>query len=75
MIDTMEHCDVATVDIPGAFMHTSIVKEVQVKFDKELINLLCQVDPSLNQYMTMDGVFLAASEYDRFFQALWLKGG
>jgi len=51
----MERCDVATIDITGAFMQANIDEEVHVKFDKELINLLCQVDPSLNQYMRGHG--------------------
>jgi hypothetical protein len=56
MIDTMENCDVATLDmIPGAFMQAMIDEELHIKFDEELIDLLCQVDPLLSQYVTMEG--------------------
>jgi hypothetical protein len=46
MIDAMEDCDVATLDIPGAFMQAMIDEELHIRFDEELIDLLCQVDPS-----------------------------
>jgi hypothetical protein len=55
MIDAMEHCDITTLHIPGAFMQASIDEEVHVKFDKELVDLLCQVDQLLNKYVTMEG--------------------
>ena len=55
MIDAMENRDVATLDIPGAFMQAMIDEELHIKFDEELIDLLCQVDPSLSQYVTMEG--------------------
>ena len=55
MIDAMENRDIATLDIPGAFMQASIDEEVHVKFDKELVDLLCQVDPSLKKYVTIEG--------------------
>jgi hypothetical protein len=42
MIDTMEGCDVATLDIPGAFMQVMIDEEIHIKFDGELIDLLTQ---------------------------------
>ena len=54
IIDAMERRDVATIDIPGAFMQANIDEEVHVKFDDELIDLLCQVDPSLSQYVGME---------------------
>jgi len=40
MIDAMERRDVATIDIPGAFMQAAIDEEVHVKFDKELTDLM-----------------------------------
>ena len=54
MIDAMERCNVATVDIPGAFMQAMIDKVVHIKFNKEYIDLLCEVDPSLKQYVNME---------------------
>ena len=54
MIDAMEDRDVATLDIPGAFMQAMIDEEVHIKFDGELIDLLCQVDPSLGKFVGME---------------------
>jgi hypothetical protein len=54
MIDAMEKSDVATLDIPGAFMQANIDEEVHIKFDGELIDLLCQVDQSLAQYVAVE---------------------
>jgi hypothetical protein len=54
MIDAMEDCDVATLDIPGAFMQAMIDEEVHIKFDGELIDLLCQVDPSLSKFVRIE---------------------
>jgi hypothetical protein len=54
MIDSLEGRDVATCDIPGAFMQADIDEEVHVKFDGELVDLLVQVDQSLAKYVTME---------------------
>ena len=54
MIDAMEDRDMATLDIPGAFMQAMIDEEVHIKFDGELIDLLCQVDPSLSKFIGIE---------------------
>ena len=54
MIDALEGRDVATCDIPGAFMQADIDEEVHVKFDGELVDLLLQTDPSLAQYVAVE---------------------
>jgi Reverse transcriptase (RNA-dependent DNA polymerase) len=54
MIDAMEYWDIATCDIPGAFMQADIDEEIHVKFDGELVDLLLKVDPTLKQYVTME---------------------
>jgi hypothetical protein len=54
MIDAREERDVATIDIPVAFMQAFIDELVHVKFDGELIDLICQVDPSLSKFVTME---------------------
>jgi hypothetical protein len=46
-IDTMEECDVETVDIPGAFMQTDINKVVHVRFEGEIAEMLVRMDPKL----------------------------
>jgi hypothetical protein len=54
MIDAMEARDIATCDIPGAFMQADIDEEIHVKFDGELVDLLLKVDPTLGKYVTME---------------------
>jgi hypothetical protein len=54
MIDAREERDVATIDIPVAFMQAFIDELVHVKFDGELINLICKVDPSPSKFVTME---------------------
>jgi hypothetical protein len=52
MIDAMEGRDIATCDIPAAFMQADIDEEIHVKFDGELVDLLLKVDPMLGRYVT-----------------------
>ena len=54
MMDAMEKRDVATIDIPSAFMQAFIDELVHIKFDDEIIDLLCEVDPSLKQYVAYE---------------------
>jgi hypothetical protein len=54
MIDAREERDVATIDIPVAFMQAFIDELVHVKLDGELIDLICQVDPSLSKFVIME---------------------
>jgi Reverse transcriptase (RNA-dependent DNA polymerase) len=54
VMDAYEQRDVATIDIPSAFMQAFIDELVHIKFDDEIIDLLCDVDPSLKQYVTYE---------------------
>jgi Reverse transcriptase (RNA-dependent DNA polymerase) len=54
MIDAMEGRDIATCDIPAAFMQADIDEEIHVKFDGELVDLLLKVDPMLARYVTIE---------------------
>jgi hypothetical protein len=54
VMDAYEKRDVATIDIPSAFMQAFIDELVHIKFDDEIIDLLCEVDPSLKQYVTYE---------------------
>jgi hypothetical protein len=45
--DAMEERDVATVDIPGAFMQADIDKVVHVRFEGEIAEMLVRMDPKL----------------------------
>jgi hypothetical protein len=47
VIDVMEGRDVATVDIPGAFMQANIDEVVHVKFEGEMAEMLVKLDPQL----------------------------
>ncbi len=47
VIDAMERRDVATVDIPGAFMQADIDEVVHVKFEGEIAEMLVKLDPKL----------------------------
>jgi hypothetical protein len=51
MIDAMENQDVATCDIPAAFMQADIDEEVHIKFEGELVDFLVSIDPSYKQCM------------------------
>ena len=50
VIDALEERDMATVDIPGAFMQADIDEVVHVKFEGEIAEmLLVKLDPKLSQ--------------------------
>jgi len=44
-MDALERRDVATVDIPGAFMQADMVGNVHVKLEGRLAELLAKIDP------------------------------
>ena len=46
VIDPHEHRDVATVDIPGAFMQADMDELVHMRLDGKMAELLVRVDPS-----------------------------
>jgi hypothetical protein len=46
-IDAMEERDIATADIPGAFMQADIDEVVHVKFEGEIAEMLVKLDPKL----------------------------
>ena len=46
MIDTMEGREVATADIPGAFLQTNYYKgDIQIKMEGVMVTLLEEIDP------------------------------
>jgi hypothetical protein len=53
-IGAMEERDVATVNIPGAFMQEDIDKVVYVKFEGEIAKMLVRMDPKLYQKYVKD---------------------
>jgi hypothetical protein len=54
LIDAIEGRDVATCDIPGAFMQAEIDEEVHIKFEGELVDLLITVDNTYVQYVCLE---------------------
>jgi hypothetical protein len=47
VIDAAEHRDVATVDIPGAFMQADMDDTVHVKLEGKMVDLLVKIEPKL----------------------------
>jgi hypothetical protein len=54
VIDAMEGRDVATVDIPGAFMQANIDEVAHVKFEGEMAEMLVELDPQLHRKHVKD---------------------
>ena len=46
MIDAMEGRDVATCDLPGAFMHSNMKGKVVMKLEGVMTEVITKVDPS-----------------------------
>jgi hypothetical protein len=53
-IDTLDERDVATVDIPGAFVQADIDEVVHVRFEGEIAEILVRMDPKLYQKYVRD---------------------
>ena len=55
LIDAMEKRDVATVDIPGAFMQADMDEEVHMKLEGKMVDILHKIDPKLyTQYTCIE---------------------
>ena len=54
VVDAKEEQDVATIDIPGAFMQADMDELVHVKFEGEMAEMLVRMDPSLYRKFIMD---------------------
>jgi len=51
-LDALEKRDVATVDIPGAFMQADMVRDVHMKLEGKIADLLSELEPELyNKYI------------------------
>jgi hypothetical protein len=55
MIDARENRDVATCDIPAAFMQADIDEEIHIKFEGELVDLLVSIDTSYTDCILYEG--------------------
>jgi hypothetical protein len=54
MINAQEERDVATLDIPAAFMQADIDEEVHILFEGELVDLLLLADGSFEQFVAYE---------------------
>ncbi|KAL7559815.1 hypothetical protein ACA910_003979 [Epithemia clementina (nom. ined.)] len=55
VIDAMEHRDVATVDIPGAFMQADMDEVVHMRLHGEMAELITKLEPKLyNKYVVYE---------------------
>ena len=54
LIDAKEGRDIATCDVPGAFMHANIDEVIHLCLDGEIAELLLKVDPSYSKYATKE---------------------
>ena len=54
IVDAHERRDVATMDVPGAFMHADMDEKIHIKLDGELALLLIRVDESYSQFLTYE---------------------
>jgi Reverse transcriptase (RNA-dependent DNA polymerase) len=52
LIDAMENRDVGVCDRPAASMQAEIGKEVHIKFERELVDLLISIDESYSRCIT-----------------------
>ena len=46
-LDALERRNVATVDIPGAFMQADLVGDVHMKLEGKIADLLTELEPDL----------------------------
>jgi hypothetical protein len=53
-IDAMEERDVATVDIPGAFMQADIDEVVHIRFEGKIAEMLVKMDPKMYRKYVKD---------------------
>ena len=54
LIDAKEGNDIATCDVPSAFMHADIDEVIHLCLDGEIAELLLKVDPSYAKYATKE---------------------
>ena len=55
VIDAIDNWDVATVDIPSAFIQADMEREeVHMKFEGQMVHLLARIDPKLYRKYSVD---------------------
>jgi hypothetical protein len=62
LINAMERPDVATCDIPAAFMQADIDEEIHIKFKGKLVDLLISIDLSYSECVLYAREYICTSE-------------
>jgi hypothetical protein len=55
VIDAFEECDVATVDIPGAFLQADMDEILFVRMTDTMVYILSSIDTKYDDYTTQEG--------------------
>ena len=55
IIDAMEEREVATADVPGAYLHAEMDDFTVLKLTGEMVDIFCQMNKKYEQYVTMEG--------------------
>ena len=71
-LDARERPDVATVDIPGAFMQADMIGDVHMKLEGKLADLLTKLEPDLySKYLqTVNGKSIICVKQRRHYMGL-----
>jgi Reverse transcriptase (RNA-dependent DNA polymerase) len=54
VIDAREQRDVATVDVPGAFMQADMDDVVHMRLDGVMVDMLIEIDPKYQEFITLE---------------------
>ena len=71
MIEAMEQRDVATVDIPGAFLQTKASDVTIIKLQGALVNTLIKIDEEWAKYVVYEGRNKVPTVYSTAIKALY----
>ena len=55
LIDSWEEREVATADVPGAYLLADMPDRVIVRYKNEMVDIICSVDPSYKKYVVSEG--------------------
>jgi hypothetical protein len=55
VIDAFEERDIATVDIPGAFLQVDMDEIVYIRMTDTMVDILSSIDTKYNDYTTQEG--------------------
>ena len=70
-MEAREGRDVATVDIPGAFLQTAASKDTYIKLQGSMVHTLVAIDPSWKQYILYEGKKRVPTIYGQAEKAIY----